>query len=537
MADIKNNLKIDEHTVFEWGSTSKILVYISIMQLVEQNKLSLDEDIRTYLPEGFLKKRKSDDKITLLNLMHHNAGWSDNIRDMMYEDEGDIIEFGKQLQLYEPEQVFSVGEGVGYSNFGIGLAGYIIECVSGEPYYVYVEKHILNKLDMQDTNIFYGRSGNKEVDKKRDQVKGYGSLLKEKKRLYVAIYPAGSVIGTMDDMVKLVKALNPNAKEESPLFQKQETLTRLLETSYRVREDLPGIAHGLFEKSYQTDTVGHSGHTNAFSAEIAFSPESGTAFLVLSNQDHERAMCQELEGLIFGMKKLNNRQEELPDAHEVEGYYMNYRSFFSGFEKWLSSPIEIVAIDSSHIQYLNYKAEQIQAYTYRFINDEGIEKQLFFERDGNKIVKMALVSDKEFFPVSKTLPGIRKFVLGLTVAIALFFIIGVWIMFVYYIRRIRKGRKDQKNKETRVQSILLIMGVSSLVNTVWLYILAASFTSSKALQLHFIYQWIYLLTVAVLTVMKITDIVKKRSSRRWTMVVYGVSILWCILLIACEWIH
>ena len=45
------------------------------MQLVEQGKLDLDTDIQDYLPEGFLKNLEYDAPITLINLMHHNAGW------------------------------------------------------------------------------------------------------------------------------------------------------------------------------------------------------------------------------------------------------------------------------------------------------------------------------------------------------------------------------------------------------------------------------------------------------------------------------
>ena len=53
-ADRENDLSVTEETVFEWGSTSKLLVWVSVMQLWEQGLLELDADIRDYLPEGFL---------------------------------------------------------------------------------------------------------------------------------------------------------------------------------------------------------------------------------------------------------------------------------------------------------------------------------------------------------------------------------------------------------------------------------------------------------------------------------------------------
>ena len=52
------------------------------MQLVEQGKIDLNADIRTYLPEGFMTKLKYDSPITMLNLMHHNAGFEENPFDL-----------------------------------------------------------------------------------------------------------------------------------------------------------------------------------------------------------------------------------------------------------------------------------------------------------------------------------------------------------------------------------------------------------------------------------------------------------------------
>ncbi|MDD6071061.1 MAG: serine hydrolase [Clostridiales bacterium] len=76
-ADKENNIKVDDQTVYDWGSTSKLLIWISVMQLVEQGKLNLQEDIRNYLPEGFLKNLSYDKAITMLDLMNHQAGFQE----------------------------------------------------------------------------------------------------------------------------------------------------------------------------------------------------------------------------------------------------------------------------------------------------------------------------------------------------------------------------------------------------------------------------------------------------------------------------
>ena len=73
--DRENNIPADEESVYDWGSSTKTLTWISVLQLYEQGKLDLNEDIRSYLPDGFIQHAKYDDPITMMNLMNHNAGW------------------------------------------------------------------------------------------------------------------------------------------------------------------------------------------------------------------------------------------------------------------------------------------------------------------------------------------------------------------------------------------------------------------------------------------------------------------------------
>lgn len=63
--DMQNKVPVTEDTVMEWGSVSKLLVWISVMQLSEQGKIDLEADINTYLPEGFLHNRKYDSPVTM----------------------------------------------------------------------------------------------------------------------------------------------------------------------------------------------------------------------------------------------------------------------------------------------------------------------------------------------------------------------------------------------------------------------------------------------------------------------------------------
>lgn len=230
-ADIENAVAVDTDKVFEWGSDTKLLVWTSVMQLVEQGKLDLNADIREYLPDGFLTKLQFDTPTTMYNLMHHNAGWEDCYTDLFYHSADEVLSLEETLRIAEPKQVKEPGVIVAYSNYGVALAGYIVEQVSGQPFDKYVNENIFAVLEMNDTSIHPTQQDNASVAKKREKIHGYtisGNKLSVSKneRVFIGLYPAGSAIGTADDAAKFLTALLPREGETSPLFKSNNTLVR-----------------------------------------------------------------------------------------------------------------------------------------------------------------------------------------------------------------------------------------------------------------------------------------------------------------------
>ena len=136
-SDIENQAAVDpERTVFELGSTTKTMVWVAAMKLYAEGKLDLNEDIRKYLPIEFVTHMKAKKKITMLNLMNHAAGFDEyligvfNDKDNMLDLKESLLEEEAAEQYYDPGSVCT------YSNYGAGLAGYIIECISGMDFYM-----------------------------------------------------------------------------------------------------------------------------------------------------------------------------------------------------------------------------------------------------------------------------------------------------------------------------------------------------------------------------------------------------------------
>lgn len=248
--DRKNGIIADENAVYEWGSISKMLVWVSVMQLYEQDKLDLNTDIQTYLPEGFFKKLKYDEPITMLNLMNHNAGWQETSTTIEVDDEEDIISLEEALKKTEPAQVFKPGEITAYSNWGAALAGYIVECISGMDYAEYLHKNVLEPLGMEHTSVSADYRDNKWVRDQREKTRSYlimnfpeMGIVKDEDlgtaMSFILLYPSGSVTGTLADMTKFAQAF---VSDECPLFEKQETLDLMLSASdFYGDSDIPKI--------------------------------------------------------------------------------------------------------------------------------------------------------------------------------------------------------------------------------------------------------------------------------------------------------
>jgi len=112
--DAGGTVPLTEESVLEWGSTSKLLVWVSVMQLVCDGKLDLETDVRTYLPDGFLKNLRFEDPVTMLHLMNHTAGFQETDFVLEVEREDQIVSLCYYLVKNQPLQVFEPGTVAAY---------------------------------------------------------------------------------------------------------------------------------------------------------------------------------------------------------------------------------------------------------------------------------------------------------------------------------------------------------------------------------------------------------------------------------------
>src|SRR5215217_2837591 len=146
-ADLENKIPVDpERTVFRIGSVGKVFTWTAVMQLVEQGKLDLDEDINTYL--DFRIPDTYPQPITLKDLMTHTSGFEERLLESLVSDADDQVSTREWLISNMPARARPPGDIASYSNYNAMLAGYIVGQGSGQPYDQYIQEHILNPLGM-----------------------------------------------------------------------------------------------------------------------------------------------------------------------------------------------------------------------------------------------------------------------------------------------------------------------------------------------------------------------------------------------------
>lgn len=207
--DVEDQIAVSEDSVFEWGSATKLLVWVSVMQLYEQGKLELDSDISDYLPDGFLSNLSYDMPVTMLNLMNHNAGFQEVYVDVMVTDADYIGSLEEALRKHKPAQIYMPGTVTAYSNWGVALAGFIVEQVSGVSFSEYVHENIFEPLQMEHSALSLDLSDNEWVQQKRKELQCYTT---ERDLIpdcfyHITLYPAGMCTSTLDDFEKFAAAL------------------------------------------------------------------------------------------------------------------------------------------------------------------------------------------------------------------------------------------------------------------------------------------------------------------------------------------
>ena len=299
-ADIATNRDVTCDTEFRVGSISKTFVALALLQLEQQGKIDLHARLKDVAPEVPVKNPwESTSPVRIVNLLEHTAGFDDMHFSEVYNYR-DPPDFPLLKVLQEhpgPQEVrWPPGTRFSYSNPGYGIAGYLIEKASGQPFDVYIRKNILAPLQFT-AGDFDLTAANRAL-----LAQGYGGN-PPRPVSYKNIYlrPAGDLKASPGELAKLVQFfLSRGVAGETTLFR-PEIIARMEvpETPLSARYGLR-MGYGLANYSeVQAGVVthGHDGGIDGFISTYRYMPEQGWGFVVLLNTDASGKALRDLSDL------------------------------------------------------------------------------------------------------------------------------------------------------------------------------------------------------------------------------------------------
>lgn len=278
-ADIDAGVKVDpDDTLFRPGSVSKLFTWTALMQQVELGRIDLDADVNRYI--DFTIPPFEGQPILVRHLVSHSPGMSD-VSGISVQTVEELTPYGDWIKTHIPERVWAPGVEIAYSNYGVALAGYIVERVSGEAFADYVENHIFEPLGMNSTTF---REPLPSALEPR-MAKGYeledGRLVAQSFELFSNIMPAGSGTSSAIDMSRFMMAMLNEGRLGRTRILKPESVRLLMSDSLANTPDLPGMAHGFFViREAGPRMVGHGGNTGDFHSNLILAPEADFGFFV-----------------------------------------------------------------------------------------------------------------------------------------------------------------------------------------------------------------------------------------------------------------
>jgi CubicO group peptidase (beta-lactamase class C family) len=264
-ADVAKQLPIDPNrTTFRPASISKLFVVTALMQQVEEGKVSLDENINTYL--DFTVDGKDNAPISVRHLITHTAGFEESLQGKTYSDASRLIPLATFVKQEIPNRIFAPGSTPAYSNYGMALAGYIIERVSGLSFDDYMDRRIFTPLGMTSSSFRQPIPAPLLEASSRGYV---DSVSKPIATEYINDAPAGSLTATPSDMAKFMIEHLQNEQPGKGVLLKPATAKEMHRTITRKFPDLNGMALGFYEANRNgRRVIRHSGDLNAFHSDL-----------------------------------------------------------------------------------------------------------------------------------------------------------------------------------------------------------------------------------------------------------------------------
>ena len=278
LADREANLPNRVETPFNLGSMNKMWTAIAIAQLVEQGKVDLDATVGKYVPD--MPNHDIRDQVKVRHLLSHTSGMGSYMRKGFLRNKTFVTKMDDYIPFYADEPLsFTPGERMQYSNSGFALLGLIVERVSGQSFYDYMKKNILDKSGMKRAAYIDRRSHPKDLAIGYTKPDDGGALMPNWDLIEQHSGPAGGAYANAADLVAFSRALWSGKLVNQNLVRQFTTGQVAMGPQMQYAF---GFGTGAIGKWRQ---VGHNGGIAGANAEFMMFPDQGVDVVVLANMD------------------------------------------------------------------------------------------------------------------------------------------------------------------------------------------------------------------------------------------------------------
>ena len=278
MANLEYDIPITTTTIFDIASVSKQFAAFAIVTLSHEGKFSLDDDIRTYLPDV----PDFGNTITIRHLLHHTSGLRDWVQSLVIAGVGmeDVISFRHILKMARHQKVlnFESGKAFLYSNTGYNLLAEIVERVTGDSFREWTDTNIFKPLAMTDSHFHDDHQmilKNRAYSYQAAENSGFKHAVNNTTAL-----GSSSLYSTVEDLAKWILNFD-NTRIGEQIVIEQMHQRGVLNNGEQIN-----YAFGLNIGEYRgLQTVGHSGSWRGFRSHLMRFPNQRFGVVILCNLD------------------------------------------------------------------------------------------------------------------------------------------------------------------------------------------------------------------------------------------------------------
>lgn len=291
-ADIERDIDADENSMFRIGSTSKMFVALSVLQLVEQGVLSLDDKVADLAPEiEFQNPWEDTDPIRIVHLLEHTTGWDDiHLPEYAHNDPTPItLKEGLDFHPHSRKSRWKPGSRMSYCNSGPPVAAFIVQKLTGQDFEDYVKENFFEPLGM--TTATYRLS---------DDVRERGVTLysggKPQDYWHISVRPSGSINASPADMARFASFFVNRGSVDGIQLVSPESLLRM-ETPASTPAAEAGQEAGYALNNYSSRHKNwvyreHNGGVNGGLTEFSYLPEARVAHAIMINSGNGAAYAE-----------------------------------------------------------------------------------------------------------------------------------------------------------------------------------------------------------------------------------------------------